>query len=338
MDVITCKAMLTALIALTLAAQEPVVVDFDGMALSVPAAPRDRQIKGAAQSWTGRCEMELKDKKENMANYAVTVTDISALSPTPTEDEVFVSNEQRMRKNALMSGQNFRKTLAKLGSHKLLILNGSLIAKNSNQQAVNAFWVSCVFTAGKKVYEFSQVSMLDSLYATSLRNIGALALSEGETTSTVTGLPADLKGDYTVSGIPFILKSDSTPVALPNAALNGNFLDGYSASVAPIIGPSYTYKARRLRPGEDREDTALFRSLLVGAFPLEEIPESKFEVEDRSATVEVTFKRNGHEQMARLRFEHIGDWISVLIGILPELSTDGVGFGGCELKRGRMGL
>jgi hypothetical protein len=310
----------------------PSVQDFDGLKLEVPAPPQPPAVQGNVKSWEGVLTNVVSGQETQVAVYNVGITDLKALSPKPTEDQLLQFHERKARTGQTVVAQNFRTTYGKIGTHKLLVLSGSALAPSGGGQPANSFWVSCAFMAGDKAYEFSQVSLKEGDYLQCLRRIATMTLVEDGKPVQVTGTPLAGSGEYTITGIPFVLTAPATPYVSTAAPADPAFGPQYTAVISTRLSePAHTYLVRKLTGEEKRTDTQLFRDLVTQTVPEVELPESKFVVKDGSGTLKVSFERAGKQYEGLVRFEREGAWVAVLVsaGLKPKSG----GITGAEVRR-----
>ena len=320
------SSLLAALLFLAPGAQ-----DFDGLKLEVLAPAQPPAAQGNVKSWEGVLTNTVGGQETQVAVYNVGITDVKALNPKPTEDQVLQFHERKARTSQTVAAQNFRTVYGKIGSHKLLLLSGSALTPNNGQPA-NSFWVSCAFLVGDKVYEFSQVSLNEAPARECLRRIAQMTLLEDGKPSTVTGIPLNGAGDYTISGIPFVLTVPSTPFVSTTVQPDPAFGAQYTAVISTALSQAaHTYLVRKLNEDEKRTDSRLFRDLVDEAVPEVELPEAKFVVKEGSGTLKVSFERGGKKYDGILRFEREGPWVAVLVSAgLKELKE---GVKGADIRR-----
>ena len=319
-------SLLAALLFLAPAAQ-----DFDGLKLEVLTPAQPPTAQGNVKSWEGALTTTKDGQESQVAVYNVGITDLKALTPKPTEDQVLQFHERKARTGQTVVAQNFRTSYGKIGTHKLLVLSGSALAPK-NGQSVSSFWVSCAFMAGDKAYEFSQVS-LDAKNATEcLRRIAEMTLLEEGKPVAVTGTPLGGAGDYTISGIPFVLTTPAMPFVSTSIQPDPSFGPQYTAAIsAGPNQPAHVYLVRKLNDDDKRTDAQLFRELVDQAVPEVELPEAKFVVKEGSGTLKVSFDRSEKRYEGVLRFEREGPWVAVLVSTGSKETKGGIK--GADIRR-----
>jgi len=128
----------------------PISQNFDGLKLQVLDAPMEPVTQGPAKTWEGTHTNTQFGKEVVVLNYSLTVTDLKALPQKPTEDQVLLLHERNARTNMKLAAQNFRRSVGKIGDHKLLLLSGTVMAPVGGGGATNSHWLSFAFTAGEK--------------------------------------------------------------------------------------------------------------------------------------------------------------------------------------------
>ena len=305
--------------------------DFDGLRMSVLAKPGEPTQRESSKVWQGRVEVELGGKKQNVAMYSVVVTTVAGgAARALADDQVVGVHERTARANKLLGFPNLRTTVGLIGTHKLLVLNGSAIVPNAVGKPSAAYWVSFAFARGNRAYEFNMISATDSYYREVLANIASMEITAGTSLVKPTALAPSLHGEYWVEGIPFGVISEATPFANPDAPADSSFDGQYNATVNQPTAPTFFYRARKLKANESRTDGDLFRHIAKDFLP-ESVAASTFDVQDGSAKVEMEFRESSRPTLGFLRFERSGDWIAVLASTAPKTSTSP--FKGFDLKR-----
>lgn len=315
--------MVSTLLAATVLLQGPSVQNFDGLKLEVVAPPVAPITAGIAKTWAGSLNTDIDGKSQTTALYSVVITDLKTVTPKLTEDQVLARHERTARSARMLGAPNYRRSFGKIGSHKLIVLNGSAIAAIPGAKPINAYWTSFAFIHGDKVYEFSQFSTLESHYKQAMSRIAAMSFTPpGGVAMTAAALPKDFNGEYVLGNLPFVLTTPQAPAAATAAPPDPSFDDQYTAALTEATGLSYVYKVRKAKEGEKRTDVALFRDLVNDFVPVQSVPEAKLAVKNGSATVELDFQTSGKPYRAHLRFERVGDWIAVLAGTAPKPKAD----------------
>jgi hypothetical protein len=263
--------------------------------------------------------------------YSVVVTTVAGgAARALADDQVIGVHERTARANKLLGFPNLRTTIGLIGTHKLLVLNGSAIVPNAAGKPSAAYWVSFAFARGNRAYEFNMISSTDSYYREVLANIASMEITAGTSLVKPTGLSPDLRGEYWIEGIPFGLTSEATPFANADAPVDPSFAGQYNATISQPTGPAFFYRARKVKPDDSRADSELFRNIAKDFLP-ESVAASAFDVRNGSAKLEKEVPDGSRASLAFLRFERSGDWIAVLAATAPKSATSP--FKGFDLKR-----
>lgn len=313
----------TSLLAATLLLQTSTPADFDGLKLKLVSTPKEPVMNGPTKSWEGSSTSMLFGRESTTIVYGLSVTDFKGLAAKPTEDRVFGVHELQARGRKPFAAQNFRKSMATIGGHKMLILNGSVIAPNSGGQPTSSYWVSFVFVAGDKAYEYNQISVFETDSREALQRISEMRLKEGESEVAPSGVPKDAKGEYTLRGIPFILTTSRVPSPSTTTPRDPAFGDGqYTGVMVDVKGPQILYKLREVKADEKRTDAQIFRELVDSFVKVRDTPEEKFAIKDGSGTVDFEYRDGDKDYVAHARFERDGKWVAVLVGYVEKAQAD----------------
>lgn len=315
--------MLSPLLA-TLLFFAPGPQNFDGLKLHVLEAPKEPVTQGPVKTWEGNYTNTSFGKAVVVLTYSVAVTDLKAIPQNITEDQILSLHERNARMNKKLAAQNLRRVEGKIGEHKLLLLSGSVLAPTSIGTSSPSYWLSFAFTAGDKVYEYSQVSLYETNHTPALGYAAEMILTEDGKESKVSGLPKESKGDYTIAGLPFILSSPELLAPSTVAPNEPAFGGQYTALDVKVNGATFWYKVREVKPDEKRTDSQLFRDLVQPPIPIGAIPEDQFVVKDGSGTLETPYKLANQDYLATLRFEREGNWVAVLVGYAPKGKETGL--------------
>ncbi|MGV3722938.1 MAG: hypothetical protein ACO1SX_18725, partial [Actinomycetota bacterium] len=281
----------------------PVTHDFNGLKLEVLTAPNAPVTAKQTTSWEGNYAAEVLGEKSTVVVYHVVVTDLKSFPQKPTEEELLRFHERAARTRKPFAAQNFRRTMAKIGEQQLLVLSGSVLAPNSAGQPKNSYWVSCALMAGDQAYEFTQVTFFENHHQDALQRLSKMSVVVGDKTLKATGVPQDLKGDYSIVGLPFVVNTSITPFVSTVTANDSAFGAQYTALMTRVVGPSHFYKVREVKADDKRTDAELFRHLVIEQVGTDTATPLELTVKDGSGAADVEYKRNNQEFVAHLRFE-----------------------------------
>lgn len=169
-------------------------VDFDGLSIPVPIEAGEPIVLKNDKKWEVMLDPRLTAKSRGAPLYSVRITD-HAMEKSFDEGKVL---QQRAKKapQAVVGQRICRTTLAKIGPHDLVILNGS------GMSVRNRYFVTALFSRNKKVYEYQLVSPDGALVEKAMKSLQSMVVKDGEEVLKTEGTPANVQGEYTVA-LPF---------------------------------------------------------------------------------------------------------------------------------------
>ncbi|HET6348734.1 MAG TPA: hypothetical protein VFH88_06580 [Candidatus Krumholzibacteria bacterium] len=303
-----------ALVAMLLAtALSSSSTTFDGFTIPIASEWGKPTVDGETTTIDGKVVQTVEGHSSVMVMHSVRITDLSGFEPIPEEGQVFDAHEQEMRSLPGMRAQNLRRSGAHLGSHDALVLCGSARVLDEAEHPQDGYVFSLVFVANNKVYEFSQVSMLESALDDAVEALPGFKIHDGDHDVPLSGGPVDLAGEYVISDVPFGVTLVTVP-RVEGITEHAGYAIAYGASdLDPPAGPQYSYQLRRMNADDKRTDNQLFWDLARTMLDTETVfnhPE-RFVVKDHAGTVNAEYTM-GKPMVARFLYRRVGQWIAVL--------------------------
>ena len=296
-----------------------------GFTIPVTSTWEPPDTNGDTTVLDGRVVQNVSGHDAVMVMHSVRVTDLSSITPVPTEDEVFNAHEADIRSLEGMNAQNLRRDHAHIGTHTVLILSGSARILDEANHPRAAYVFSLAFVANSKAYEFSQVSMYEDALDAIIKTLPAFTLEEGGKDVALTGGPTDLVGEYTIDQVPFAVSLLTAPHAELGTDVPGYALAYGASDLQPLVGPQYSYQLRRLNDDDKRSDADIFwdiaRTMLDTGSAFNK--PALFTAKDGTGTVEAEYSLGSARQSVRFRYQRVDSWAAVLAArTTPEHKAD----------------
>lgn len=147
---------------------------------------------------------------------SVVVTNLDSIDPKPSPDQICDLHDRASRTRPGNAGQLFKSERTTINEKPMVVVMGSLIARDAAQNPANMYQTSAAFCSDKLAYEVNWLTQNGSEdFINAIKNVRSMSLKVDEGASTPKNL-IGTSGNYTLLGIPFNFQLPQATTAIPS--------------------------------------------------------------------------------------------------------------------------